>query len=114
MTSYTEDAAQAAGWITWLAEENERLRAALEASHADNLLLGQVITKLQAKEAAMHTVLMYKDDAGEWRWHRDAGQGDIVSDSGEGYVNKEDCREMAMAVNGGDFELVVLDGDSQN
>jgi uncharacterized protein YegP (UPF0339 family) len=69
---------------------------------------------LRRKESGMgHTVLVYKDDAGEWRWHRDAGNGDIVSDSGEGYANKGDCREMAMAVNGGDFELVELDDDTQ-
>lgn len=47
----------------------------------------------------MHTVIVYKDAAGEWRWHREAANGQIVSDSGEGYKNFGDCREMALAVN---------------
>lgn len=44
---------------------------------------------------------LYKDDAGEWRWRRVAANGNIVSDSGEGYVNRIDAREMAEKVNPG-------------
>ena len=97
-----------------MAESREsQLEEALLGVHADAKAMAELL--LRSKEEGMgHTVLLYKDEAGEWRWHRDAGQGDIVSDSGEGYVNKADCREMAMAVNGGDFELVELDGDTQN
>ena len=34
---------------------------------------------------------MYKDNAGEWRWHLKSTNGQIIADSGEGYVNKQDC-----------------------
>lgn len=30
-------------------------------------------------------VEVYQDNAGEWRWRRKAGNGEIVADSGEGY-----------------------------
>jgi uncharacterized protein YegP (UPF0339 family) len=35
---------------------------------------------------------MYKDRAGEWRWQLVHNNGNVISDSGEGYVNKSDCR----------------------
>lgn len=38
--------------------------------------------------AAFH---VYKDDAGEWRWHLKAANGRIVADSGEGYRDRGDC-----------------------
>jgi uncharacterized protein YegP (UPF0339 family) len=47
-----------------------------------------------------HTVFLYRDKAGEWRWKRQAENTQIVADSGEGYANYSDCREMAEAVNG--------------
>ncbi|MGZ9809502.1 YegP family protein [Pseudoroseicyclus sp. H15] len=34
---------------------------------------------------------IYKDKGGEWRWHYKSGNGNIIADSGEGYVNKADC-----------------------
>ncbi|QEX25073.1 UPF0339 protein [Hypericibacter adhaerens] len=34
---------------------------------------------------------LYRDSQGYWRWRLKAGNGQIVSDSGEGYVNKADC-----------------------
>ena len=34
---------------------------------------------------------VYKDNAGEWRWHLKSANGQIIADSGEGYVNKQDC-----------------------
>ncbi len=30
---------------------------------------------------------VYKDEAGEWRWTATADNGEIVADSGEGYVD---------------------------
>lgn len=33
-------------------------------------------------------VTVYRDDAGEWRWHAKSGNGEIVSESGEGYTEK--------------------------
>jgi len=33
----------------------------------------------------------YKDRAGEYRWRLKATNGEIIADSGEGYVNASDC-----------------------
>jgi len=35
--------------------------------------------------------VIYRDRANEWRWTLIAGNGRIISDSGEGYHNKQDC-----------------------
>ncbi|GAI67558.1 unnamed protein product [marine sediment metagenome] len=35
---------------------------------------------------------IYTDRAGEYRWRLRADNNEIISDSGEGYVNKSDCR----------------------
>lgn len=35
---------------------------------------------------------MYKDHAGYWRWKLKSSNGNIIADSGEGYVNKSDCQ----------------------
>jgi len=35
---------------------------------------------------------MYKDSQGYWRWRLQAGNNRIIANSGEGYVNKTDCR----------------------
>lgn len=43
---------------------------------------------------------MYRDEAGEWRWRLKAVNGLIIATSGEGYVNKEDCRAGCMLVKG--------------
>lgn len=37
------------------------------------------------------TFHVFKDKAGEWRWHLRASNNHIVADSGEGYRNREDC-----------------------
>jgi uncharacterized protein YegP (UPF0339 family) len=34
---------------------------------------------------------IYKDKSGAWRWYLKARNGRIVADSGEGYVNYQDC-----------------------
>jgi uncharacterized protein YegP (UPF0339 family) len=44
-------------------------------------------------------VEIYPDAAGEWRWRRLATNGEVVSDSGEGYVRKTDAIGAAHAVN---------------
>lgn len=36
---------------------------------------------------------MYQDAANEWRWRLKAANGRIIADSGEGYRNKQDCRD---------------------
>jgi uncharacterized protein len=35
---------------------------------------------------------IYKDAQGHWRWYLQAGNGRKLADSGEGYWNKQDCR----------------------
>lgn len=35
--------------------------------------------------------LLFKDQAGEFRWHYQAANGKIIADSGEGYKNLADC-----------------------
>lgn len=35
---------------------------------------------------------LYRDEAGEWRWHlKSTGNGKIVADSGEGYSRRADA-----------------------
>lgn len=46
-------------------------------------------------------VELYRDDAGEHRWRLVAANGEIIADSGEGYVNRDDCLEMAERINPG-------------
>jgi uncharacterized protein YegP (UPF0339 family) len=38
---------------------------------------------------------VYLDIAGEWRWRLVAENGQIVATSGEGYINRADCQDMA-------------------
>jgi uncharacterized protein YegP (UPF0339 family) len=47
----------------------------------------------------MDKVLIYKDAASEWRWHREAKNNRIVATGGEGYTNKDDAIETAKRVN---------------
>lgn len=34
---------------------------------------------------------VYQDRAGEWRWRLYAANHRVLADSGEGYLNKQDC-----------------------
>jgi uncharacterized protein YegP (UPF0339 family) len=34
---------------------------------------------------------IYKDHKAEWRWRLRAQNGNIIADSGEGYMRREDC-----------------------
>lgn len=47
-------------------------------------------------------VQVYPDDAGEYRWRRIAPNGEVVSDSGEGYVVESHARDAAHRANGDD------------
>lgn len=38
--------------------------------------------------------LLYRDDAGEYRWRLLSRNGNIVADSSEGYENRADCEAM--------------------
>lgn len=55
-------------------------------------------------------VEVYRDDAGEFRWRRLAGNGEPVSESGEGYVNHEWAVAQAAALNEG-VTVVDLTGN---
>lgn len=46
-------------------------------------------------------VTVFMDANSEWRWHRQAANNEIVSTSGEGYVDKEHAIEMAERLNPG-------------
>lgn len=39
----------------------------------------------------MSKYIVYKDRAAQFRWRFVAGNGQTISDSGEGYVQKSDC-----------------------
>ena len=34
---------------------------------------------------------IYKDTSGYWRWSYRSTNGNVIADSGEGYVNRSDC-----------------------
>jgi uncharacterized protein YegP (UPF0339 family) len=34
---------------------------------------------------------IYIDGSGTWRWQLVSSNGRVIADSGEGYVNKDDC-----------------------
>jgi len=58
------------------------------------------------------TVTVFKDAAGEWRWHRVAANRERIATSGEGYTNKDDCVAMAeqfcFVRNGVAADLVIV------
>ena len=41
---------------------------------------------------------IFQDQAGEWRWHLAATNGQIIADSGEGYVHKQHCIDMVRRI----------------
>jgi uncharacterized protein len=43
---------------------------------------------------------IYKDKAGEWRWYLKAANNRKLADSGEGYKNKQDCKDAIDLVKG--------------
>ena len=43
---------------------------------------------------------VYQDAVGDWRWRAKAGNGEIVADSGEGYVSRSHAVAMAEDVTG--------------
>ncbi len=50
---------------------------------------------VNVESAKKDTIVIYKDNAGEWRWTRTATNREIVGASTEGYVNKSDCVDNA-------------------
>jgi uncharacterized protein YegP (UPF0339 family) len=53
-------------------------------------------------------VIVYKDEAGEFRWKLKAENGEIISDSAEGYHHKGYAISVAEKLNPG-AELVIDD-----
>lgn len=56
----------------------------------------------------MDKVTVFKDAAGEWRWHRQSENGEVVSTSGEGYTDREHAERMARDLNEGPEAMVVV------
>lgn len=44
--------------------------------------------------------VMYKDNAGQWRWFLMSANNKKLADSGESYWNKQDCRAAIDLVKG--------------
>lgn len=56
----------------------------------------------------MHYV-MYRDKQGYWRWRFMADNNRILADSGEGYVNKADCKHaIALIATSGETKVHEL------
>jgi uncharacterized protein len=43
---------------------------------------------------------MYLDKEGRWRWRLQAANNRTIADSGQGYINKQDCRDAITLVQG--------------
>lgn len=52
-------------------------------------------------------VEVYEDAAGEYRWRRKAENGEIVSDSAEGYADRSYCIARAAELNSGTTFVVI-------
>jgi uncharacterized protein YegP (UPF0339 family) len=53
----------------------------------------------------MDTVTFFTDKVGEWRWNRKSENGEVVSESGEGYVNLQDAVKQVVDQFGEDVKL---------
>jgi len=60
-------------------------------------------------ESNVDHVLVYKDEAGEWRWSAIAGNGEIVSE-GESHTREEDAARAIRGVFGDDVTIVRASG----
>ena len=56
----------------------------------------------------MDKVTVFKDAGGEWRWHRQSENGEVVSTSGEGYIHQAHAVEMAKSLNSEEDAVVVV------
>lgn len=54
---------------------------------------------------------VFKDKASEWRWNLKADNNKIIADSGEGYVNKQDCLAGVELVKGGTIAAAIEEHD---
>ena len=54
-----------------------------------------------------HKVVVYLDESKQWRWRREAGNGELIADSGESYVDRRDCLLSLVAANAQPYDLEV-------
>jgi hypothetical protein len=59
----------------------------------------------------MDTITVFQDELGEWRWHRKAANGRIISDSGEGYIRRSDVLDAVYRSNGDNEYDLHIDKD---
>jgi len=50
---------------------------------------------------------VYRDHAYHWRWRLKAANHRIIADSGEGYINKNDCYSAIHLVKGSSVAPVI-------
>lgn len=62
---------------------------------------GIVAAKKSVKTVEVAYVVVYKDEAGEWRWKALAGNRKTVADSGEGYRNRTYAARVAQDLHPG-------------
>jgi uncharacterized protein YegP (UPF0339 family) len=70
-----------------LHEDLSKARCDIEYYEGQAAGIGEALDEADGS-AAFH---VYKDKAGEWRWHLKAANGRVVADSGEGYRDRGDC-----------------------
>lgn len=58
------------------------------------------------------TFEVYEDAAGEWRWRLVAPNGNIIADSGEGYVSKQGAKRGIQSVKTNAPDARVVDEES--
>lgn len=51
---------------------------------------------------------LYRDSGGEWRWRLRVPNGNVIADSAEGYVRREDC-EHGIALVRASTDATVVD-----
>ena len=51
---------------------------------------------------------LYRDSGGEWRWRLRVPNGNVIADSAEGYVRREDC-EHGIALVRASTDATVID-----
>ena len=50
---------------------------------------------------------LYRDAGGEWRWRLRVQNGNVIAESGEGYVRREDCEHAITLVQGCGQAMIV-------
>ncbi|GJE72864.1 YegP family protein [Methylorubrum podarium] len=52
---------------------------------------------------------LYRDAGGQWRWRLRVQNGNVIADSSEGYMRREDCeRGIALVKNSGEASIVDM------